>query len=559
MSASGSAVLRRSMGGQRWRILAASALFAAHQGGEALVPVLIGVVIDKATYTGDVGALLFWLAVLAVDFTVLSLAWRFGMRVGTQAGVRADRGLRLAVTARALHPRGTARADLLPGALVSIATADVRRTTMMNFRIPHLVAAIAGMLVAAVWLLLASVPLGLLILLGTPPLLFLVNRLSAPLERRTVEQQERAAWAAAVAVDLVRGVRVLKGLGAERAGLARYRAVSRDSLGASLATTRVEAVYSGAVVAINGLFLALIALVGGRMAAQGTISVGELASAVGLAQFLVGPLSVFGDITAALAAGRASAGRIAGVLHAAHATPEGHGVPASPVRGEIGVRGLAGGGLHGAEFTVAAGETVAVYCNDPEAASSLVRYLGRETDPEKGRILLDGVPLADLAPEALRSAILAVPHEAALFEGTVAANIDAGRGGDPTAAVRAARADEVASALPDGLATRVSERGGSLSGGQRQRVALARALHADPPVLVLHDPTNAVDTVTEAGIGDGLRSLRAGRTTILITSSPALLAAADRVVLLRGGTVAASAPHGELLDTRPDYRELVLT
>ncbi|MDX6744039.1 ABC transporter ATP-binding protein [Actinocorallia sp. A-T 12471] len=556
--ASKASVLGASISAQRWRVLGAAALFAGHQAGEALVPVLIGVVIDRATGPRDVGALLLWLGVLAVDFAVLSFSWRFGMRVGTQAAVRADRDLKLAVAARSLHPRGSRRADL-PGALVSIATADVRRTAMINFRLPHLVAAIAGMLVAGIWLLVVSVPLGLLILLGTPPLLFLVNRLSAPLERRTVEQQERAARAAAVAVDLVRGVRVLKGLGAERAGLARYRAVSRDSLDATLATTRVQAVYSGAVVTLNGLFLALIALVGGRMAASGTISVGELVSAVGLAQFLVGPLGVFGDITAALAAGRASAGRIGGVLHAEPATPGGEGAPVSPVAGEVAVRGLTGGGLAGADFTVAPGETVAVCCADPAAASALVRYLGRQADPDAGDVTLDGRPLADLAPDALRTAILAVPQGAALFEGTVAANIDAGRGGDITAAVRAARADEVASALPDGLATAVAERGNSLSGGQRQRVALARALHADPPVLVLHDPTNAVDTVTEAGIGDGLRALRARRTTIIVTSSPALLAAADRVLLVKDGTVAAAGPHGDLLDTRPDYRELVLT
>jgi putative ABC transport system ATP-binding protein len=122
----------------------------------------------------------------------------------------------------------------------------------------------------------------------------------------------------------------------------------------------------------------------------------------------------------------------------------------------------------------------------------------------------------------------------------------------------AARADQVIEALPDGAHTAVSEQGRSLSGGQRQRVALARALAADPPVLVLHDPTTAVDSVTEAEIAAGLRAVRRNRTTIAVTSSPALLAVADRVVLVDGGRVVAQGDHARLLREHDRYREVVL-
>ncbi|WP_229808315.1 ATP-binding cassette domain-containing protein, partial [Actinomadura livida] len=122
----------------------------------------------------------------------------------------------------------------------------------------------------------------------------------------------------------------------------------------------------------------------------------------------------------------------------------------------------------------------------------------------------------------------------------------------------AAAADEVAANLPRGTATVLTERGRSLSGGQRQRVALARALAAAAPVLVLHDPTTAVDAFTEARIAAGVREARGGRTTIVVATSPALLAAADRVVFVDGGAVAAEGAHGDLVHEHPAYRATVL-
>ena len=156
--------------------------------------------------------------------------------------------------------------------------------------------------------------------------------------------------------------------------------------------------------------------------------------------------------------------------------------------------------------------------------------------------------------------MLVAAHDAELFADTVRANVGAAAPGDRdlTPALAAARADQVVDALADGFDTVVAEHGRTLSGGQRQRVALARALAADPPVLVLHDPTTAVDSVTEAEIAAGLRTLRHGRTTVVVTSSPALLAVADRVVLVDGGRVTALGRHGRLLADRARYREVVL-
>jgi putative ABC transport system ATP-binding protein len=230
-------------------------------------------------------------------------------------------------------------------------------------------------------------------------------------------------------------------------------------------------------------------------------------------------------------------------------------LPHSP--GALTVRGLRAGPLTGLDLEVPAGELVGVVA-EPAAATALLGALARETDPEEGTIELDRVPLTAYPPEQARGAVLVAAHEAALFAGTVAENVRAGGPGDPAGALVAAGADQVVASLPDGADTEVTEQGRSLSGGQRQRVALARALVADAPVLVLHDPTTAVDTVTEARIAEGLRLLRTGRTTLLLTTSPTLLAVADRVVVVEEGRVRAAGTHADLLAADPAYRGLVL-
>ncbi|MEJ2866088.1 ABC transporter ATP-binding protein [Actinomycetospora flava] len=557
---SGAAVLRGSIRDQKGPVASAAVLFMGHQGCEALVPVLVGVVVDRAIAAGDPVALVGWLAVLGLDFLVLSFCYRWGARRAWLGDVRADQRLRLLVADRLLDPRGGAEAGRLPGELANIAVADAKRVGVVNFAVPLGAAALAAMLVAAVALLRTSVPLGLLILLGTPPLLLLVHFLGVPLQRRSGPEQERAARASGVAADLVDGVRVLKGLGAVPAAVARYRRASRDALGATLGATRVQAGYQGAVLAANGLFLALVALVGGRLAADGQISVGGLVAAVGLAQFLITPLEMLGWVNGRIAQGRASAARIATILSTGPAVAEGDpGTPAVPERPALALHDLHHGSLRGIDLEVAAGETVGVVAADPADAAALVACLGREVDPERGTITVEGHPLAAHPPRVARTAVLVAAHGHELFSGTLHENVaSAARGGSAVVpAMAAAQADQVAEVLPDGADTVLAEQGRSLSGGQRQRVALARALAADAPVLVLHDPTTAIDGVTEVRIAEGLADLRAGRTTLLLATSPALLGVADRVVLLVDGRVAAEGTHAALLDSSPAYRGAV--
>ncbi|MFE9602272.1 ABC transporter ATP-binding protein [Streptomyces hokutonensis] len=562
---SGRDVLARSVRGQLRRVALGSALGCVHQLGEALVPVLIGVVIDQAVAGRNAGRLMLWLGVLALMYVTLSWSFRLGAKAGERGAEEAAHTLRLAIVGRVLDARGGAEEGRLPGELANVATEDAKRVGAVNMALMSGIWAIAGVAVSAVALLLISVTLGLIVLLGTPVLLWLGHLLSKPLERRSEAEQDRAAHASGVAADLVAGLRVLKGLGAQQAAVERYRRTSRVSLAATLRSARAESWQTGLVLALTGGFIALIALVGGRLALNGSLTLGQLVSAVGLALFLLGPLETFAWVNAELAQGRASAARVAEVLATGPAVVEGDEPVAEPVRGELRVRGVRLGGLDGVDLDLRAGQLTGIAVTDPAGAEALLRCLGRETDPESGSVELDGVPLTRLDPTGLRAAVLVAAHDAALFEGSLAANVTPEE--EPQSeeselrtehAMAAARADEVAESLPSGTATGVGEGGRSLSGGQRQRVLLARALRAGSPVLVVHDPTTAVDTVTEARIAEGLREFRQGRTTIVVTNSPALLAVTDHVILLDAGRVGAEGTHAELVRTDATYRTAVL-
>ncbi|BCJ74618.1 multidrug ABC transporter ATP-binding protein [Catellatospora sp. IY07-71] len=601
----GGRVLRRALREQAGRITGSAVLSTGHQAGEALVPVVIGVVVDRAVGTGSPEALLLWIGVLALVFTTLSFSFRFGARLGERAAEQAGHRLRVRVTERVLDPRGGADTGRLPGALASIATGDAGRVGMVALVLPLGVAAIAGLAVGAVALLRVSLPLGLLVLLGTPLMMLLAHLLGRPLQRRSEEEQERAAHAAGLAADLVGGLRVLKGIGAERAAAERYRLSSRAALTATLHAAGAKARHDGTLLAVNGLFLALVALLGGRLAADGDISIGALVAAVGMAQYLTGPLSLMVWVNGELAQGRGSAGRIAEVLNSPPAVGGDAELP-GPVKGQVTVHGLTHAGLDGLDLDVPAGAFVGIVATDPAHADALVACLSREREPARGTVTLDGLDLSGVDPDAVRGALLVAAHDADLFEGSLRADIDpAGAvraGTDPAGAVRpstdpaaaqggradsgprtrpdgprvpapregaghtdrlaralaASAADEVAAALPGGLDGLVGERGRTLSGGQRQRVALARALATDPPVLVLHEPTTAVDAVTESRIAQGVRRLREGRTTVVITTSPALLSTADTVHLVEGGAVTASGTHEQLVREHAAYRAAVL-
>ena len=544
-------VLRYAVRGQRRLVATSGVLAAGHQLGEAAVPVLIGVIIDRViARDGGAGALVGALAVLGGVFAALSLSFKYSLRTGEEAAFRSAHALRLRLAGRVLDVRG-ARTGRLTGELVNVSTDDAQFVGDVNLAWPRAVAAVVGLVAGGAALLSYSLPLGAVVLVAAPVLLWLSHLCGRPLTRRAENGQQEAAAASGLATDLVTGIRVLKGIGAEDAATARYRSTSRRSRDAAIRVAAAQSWLDGGMIVMTGLLLAVVAALGGHLAATGRISIGDLVAALGLAQFLIWPLSQFSWVNGQLATGRASARRIADLLSAPPATAGGTRTPAEPCRGELRVDGLVHGSLAKLDFTVAPGEFVGIVTT-ADTTADLLGCLRRTDTPEYGAVALDGVPLPEMDPGAARRAVLVADHDADLFAGTVGDNVAAWHPRPVHDALAAAQAG----GLADGADTVVAAQGRNLSGGQRQRVALARAIAADPPVLVLHDPTTAVDAVTEAAVAAGLRAARRDRTTLVITTSPALLAVADRVIHVRDGAVAATGSHHELAAADPGYRAI---
>ncbi|MGW4681933.1 ABC transporter ATP-binding protein [Micromonospora taraxaci] len=561
---SGGVVLRRALRRQRRRVVLGIVLLCAHQATEALVPVAIGLIIDRAVATGDVAALLLSLAGLAALFTALAFAYRTGARLAYAAVEHEAHATRVEIVRSALDPRGH-RSGLRDGELLSVTASDAELSALVVRVAGLTAAAFTAIVVAAIALLVVDVPLGLGVLIGVPLLLFALQRMAPLLTRRSTSQQEALAATTALAVDLVTGLRVLRGIGAQDHAARRYAGASRHALDVTLRAATTKGLHLGLTTMVNGLFLAAVAGVAGWLALQGRLTIGELVAVVGLAQFIAEPVQTLGYCVQLFAMARASAARVARVLGAAPVLAPGDAGPPTPSPSRLALDAVSHAGLDTVSLRVRAGEILGVLAYDPSEAEALVALLaGRVHHADyRGTLYVDGVPVEDLHIDAARTVVLVEPHDVALFEGTLRANLSADGHVDDTvlrAAVRAAAAEDVLTAHPDGFDRRLTERGANLSGGQRQRIGLARALVADPPVLVLHNPTTAVDAVTEALLAEGLASVRAAdtRATVLITTSPSLLHVTHRVAVIDKGRVVAEGPHERLLASDTRYREEVL-
>jgi ABC-type multidrug transport system fused ATPase/permease subunit len=282
---------------------------------------------------------------------------------------------------------------------------------------------------------------------------------------------------------------------------------------------------------------------------QGQISPGELVAFYGYSAFLMIPLRTATEYANKLIRARVSARRVIRVLAL---TPD-HLDPADPAEPPPPGAELADArtGLR-----IRPGLMTALVSDQPDEAAALADRLGLCAPEVDDDVTLGGVPLTRMRRADVRRRIVVSDTGATLFSGRLATVLDTA-GGDVSRALATASTDDILEALPDGLDTVVAERGRTFSGGQRQRLVLARALAGDPELLVLVEPTSAVDAHTEARIASRLRGHREGRTTVVVTSSPLVLDAVDEVAFLRGGRVVATGAHRDLLENDAGYRAVV--
>lgn len=541
--------LRRNLGAMTW----GTVLMGLYQAGETAFPIALGLIVEYTLQDRSPGSLGVSIGALAVIITTVSLSWRFGMRVLQKANTTEAHRWRVQVAECGLQPVDRS-IDLKSGEVLTIATEDADSTADIIEVVPLLISSLVAVVVAAVALGLADLRLGLLVIMGTVVILTILSVMSKRIGASTQEQQARVARAGAKVADLITGLRPLHGFGGNHAAFVSYRKVSTEAKHQAITVARVNGAYAGAAQALNAVLAAAVTLTAGWLAFDGQITIGELVMAVGLAQFIMEPLKMFSEMPKYVMMARASAERMALVLAAPPVSAPGPQRPAAG--GDLEIDGIRYGTLRKLKFRVAAGEFVAITAYQPRAAADFASILAVNVPPQEydGTVRVSGQEIADLSVEAVREHMLVNPYDGEIFAGTLRTNIDpAGTSRTVPEAVEASMLTDVVALHRDGLDYAIRDRGANLSGGQRQRLSLARALAADTDVLVLHDPTTAVDAVTEQLIARNLVKLRRGRTTVVISSSPAVLDAADRVLVLDDGVITAEDTHRNLLATDEAY------
>ena len=555
---------------RQWRTLVAGAAFGIPwMLSIALVPAAIGQAVDGLV-ARDGGALVLWAGVILgmglLSAATTNLRHWFAVRNWLFASFRAA-----IVTERAVRRAGPALTrDKPAGEVLTTFARDFWRVGEVFDVTARMSGAIVSFVVVSVILLRGSLLLGLVMLIGGPLMLASLSFIVRPLQKRQETQREESGRLTALGADTVTGLRVLRGVGGEENFLSRYAGQSGRVRDAGVRLSGVQALLDASQVLLPGLFVLVVTGLGAHLAVAGDISPGQLVAFYGYTAFLTMPLRTATEFVNKLTATRVAAGRIAPILAAQPDHPVLNSpIPAlctdTPVRsggaGEFSTGAQGGGELVDptSGVRIVPGQLTAIVSARPEDSGVIAARLGRAM-PGRHGVTWGGAALDDLPIDEVRRSIVVSQPDPHLFSGPVRRELGADDVDDLVLgrALHTADAADAVDSVDGGLDGELEERGRALSGGQRQRLALVRALLRDPEILILVDPTSAVDAHTEARIAERLVAHRAGATTVVVTASPLLLDRAHRVLVVEDGVVTTSGSHRELVREHPAYQRIVL-
>lgn len=391
------------------------------------------------------------------------------------------------------------------------------------------------------------------------PLVILVGWAAHPaLQRLSAKALDEGLHKQSVLVETVGSIEAVKTAGARRLFEDRWNRAVEAHADVSLRQRLISSIGTTFATSAGTISYAGVVIVGVFAVADNTLTLGGLIACSILAGRAIAPLAQISQLVSRITATRTAYRQVRALMERPPEGPDTDAINLESTRGDIELRnvtfqypGAATKALDGVSLNIKAGEHVALIGRVGSGKSTLARMILGLYPPQDGMVLFDGIDIAQLDPASLRRAVGSVLQEPALFSGTIRENIALGRAEvDDEEMLRAARisgTDQFASRIPRGYDLRLVDRGEGLSGGQRQSIAIARAVAGKPTVLVMDEPSSAMDAQSEADLINRLRTELAGRTMIVVTHRQPLLALVDRVIIVDEGKIRADGPRDKVM------------
>jgi ABC-type multidrug transport system fused ATPase/permease subunit len=535
-------------------LLALNALFGiGWMVAQALLWAAVGAAIDHGVARHDVKELWKWVGVVVALGLIQAVCGAFRHQLAVTNWMSAAfRTVQL--VGRHVALTGTALTDeISAGDVVNTVAADAMRVGGVFDSFARFMGAILAWVVVSIILLSTSVQLGLIVLIGVPVLASLTTPLMSPLHETQAAQREAAGRLASLGSDTVAGLRILRGIGGEEVFLDNYRRQSAVVRRAGYRIATPQAGLESGQILLPALLTGIVTWLGARDVMNGSLQVGQLVAFFGYATFLTTPLRTAIEYVITSTRAYVGAGRVLRILNISPLITDAPSTQPWPVRVDTFVDTRSG-------VALTRGQLAAVVTETPAEATELADRMGRFV-PDVDDVKVNGAPLGAFSVADVRSHVVVSEIEPRLFSGELRYElVPHGVVADAVImdALEAVSALDILDALDGGLDTWIEERGRSLSGGQRQRLSLARALLTGAEVLVLVEPTSAVDTHTEGRIAARMRAVRGEGLTLIASTSPLLLERADLVYLVLDGHVVDQGLHQDLVERSASYRQIVL-